>query len=97
MTPDICVVVHPIDTDAHPSQPAGFRWAVMAGTDDPRDMNRCANAGWAPNATAAWLEGEQAGATACRALRILGVPSEYRKLQLESDPIPGGLEPVHVL
>lgn len=97
LTPLVVVVVHAIDTDAHPSQPPGWRWAVMVGGRPPADLDWCANAGWCPTEQEAWLEGETCGATACRALRMLGVPAAYDRSRLDHDPIPAGCNRVHTL
>jgi hypothetical protein len=90
LDPAVTVVVHPIDVDAHPSVPPGWRWAVMVGSGPPGELERCVNAGWCPTAQEAWLEGETVGATAVKALRAFGIPAVYGKLPLPDDPIPPG-------
>lgn len=96
MTPKITVVVHPINTLAHPSIPPGYRWAVMVGEGALDDMDRCPNAGWCPTENEAWVEGEMVGVTAVKAMRYLGIPAEYAKLALAHDPIPPGGDRIHV-
>jgi hypothetical protein len=88
----IVVLVHPINTAAHPDIPPGFRWAVMVGQGSFSDMDLVANAGWCPTRPEARLEGDQNAATATRALRLAGVVSEYggRIVELDHDPIPSG-------
>lgn len=96
LTPVVTVVVHPIETTRHPNIPPGWRWAVMIGDGPPGDVNRCANAGWAPDRTAALSEGDRCGATAVRALRITGAPFAYTDpLILDHDPIATGDDRLH--
>lgn len=95
LLPAVAVVVHSIDVEAHPTVPPGFRWAVQVGGTPPSDMNYCANAGWAPDKRTALLEGETCGATAVRALRMLGVPAEYAIVELDHDPVPAGADRVN--
>jgi hypothetical protein len=84
-------VVHPIDVDAHPTVPPGYRWAVMVGQGAPSDVQRCANAGWAPSAAAAEAEGDQNAATATRAMQLTGALARYGGvIRLDYDPIPAG-------
>lgn len=90
-------LVHPIDAEAHPTSP-GWRWAVMVGDGPPDNLDRCANAGWAPDARSAELEGDQNGATATRAMQILGLPAQYRGVvHLDRDPIPAGADRLNFL
>lgn len=87
----LVTVVHPIDVEAHPTVPPGWRWAAMVGEGAFSDMDRCANAGWCPTEGEAVAEGDQNAATAVRALRLSGVPVEYRGvIHLDHDPIPPG-------
>jgi hypothetical protein len=97
MTPQITVLVHPIDTVVHPDVPEGFRWAVMVGGAQPHDIDMCAHAGWCPSFSEAAFEGESHGAAAVRALRMFGIPSAYNVLQLPEDPIPAGCSTIHTL
>lgn len=91
LIPGVTLVVHPIDTDAHPTVPAGWRWAVMAGTTTPpADTRLCCNAGWCPTESEASVEGEMVAAAAVKALRMFGVPAAYNMLRLDRDPIPAG-------
>jgi hypothetical protein len=91
LIPGITVVVHPIDTEAHPSVPSGWRWAVMAGAGTPAtELGLCTNAGWEPTENEAWLTGETVGAAAVKALRMHGIPAAYGLLPLDFDPIPAG-------
>lgn len=91
LIPGVTVVVHPIDTEAHPDVPAGWRWAVMAGAGTPpSDLSLCTNAGWEPTEDEAWLTGETVGAAAVKALRMHGIAASYARLPLASDPIPAG-------
>lgn len=94
----VYVVVHPIDAQAHPTVPAGWRWGVMLGPCAPGDMSRCANAGWCPTEDEATAEGDQNGATATRALRVAGLNVRYGEavqvMRLDYDPIAPGNDPV---
>ena len=96
----VYTAVHPIDTTAHPTVPAGFRWAVMLGPCPPSALDNCANAGWCPTREEAAAEGDQNGATATRALRLAGLNVRYgdavQVLHLDHDPIPAGDDPLHV-
>lgn len=95
----VYVVVHPVDTQAHPTLTPGFRWAVMLGPCPPADVSRCANAGWCPNEREALDEGTQNGNSALAALRLVGlnVAAAPNVLGLDYDPIPAGGDPVRVL
>lgn len=85
----LTLIVHPIDHDRHPSIPPGWRWAVMFDTDNPLQIERCLNAGWAPSADAARLDGDSNGATATVLARLLTQqPVELKRLPLDHDPIP---------
>lgn len=97
MSPDVTVFVHPINTTDHATLAGGFRWAVQIGGTHPSNIGACANAGWAPSKGEAWLAGETAGATACRALRVCGLLSEYRLVELDDDPIPPNEDRLHLL
>lgn len=88
LVPEVTVVVHPVDTAAHPTYPAGWRWAVQVGGTGPADLERCAGAGHCPTESEAAFYGEQCGSTAVKALRVLGVPARYGVLRLGYDPIP---------
>jgi hypothetical protein len=80
-------ISHPIDTDAHPSLPAGFRWAVSSSSDTS-DSSACLGAGWAPDAsTAAWIA-DQSGAIAVTAHRLAAGTANVETLLLDYDPIP---------
>lgn len=87
--------VHPIDTAAHPTVPAGFRWAASTGPN-PADLSRIANAGWCPTAAEAEAEGDQNAATATRALQLCGVEARYGGVHhLTYDPVPAGTDAVN--
>jgi hypothetical protein len=88
LVPEVTVVVHPIDLTQHPSYPPGWRWAVMVGGRPPTDLDFCVNAGHCMTEGEASLVGEQNGASATKALRLLGVPARYGFLRLDHDPIP---------
>jgi hypothetical protein len=88
LVPELTVVIHPVDTTVHPSYPEGYRWAVMVGGVPPTDLDHCANAGHCPTEVEAAFYGEQCGAAAVKALRMLGVPARYGVLTLAYDPIP---------
>jgi hypothetical protein len=90
LTPEVTLVVHPIDTDRHPSVPPGWRWAVQLGGTAPSDMAGCVNAGWCPTRGEASLEGEMVAVTVVKALRAFGIPAAFGALHLDSDPIPAG-------
>ena len=84
----IAVIVHPIDTDKHPTIPAGFRWCAQFGTD-ATDASSYLNAGWELTATDAAITGEMVASSVFKALKILGIPSEYLGvIELAEDPIP---------
>lgn len=94
----LTVVVHPIDTSAHPSCSPGFRWAVMVGEGDFADLSRCANAGSAPTREEAQIRGDQCGATAARALILAETPARYGGIvDLDHDPIPAGNDWLNVI
>lgn len=95
LTPHVTVYVHPINVQAHPTVPPGWRWAVVVGGRPPSDVEHTANAGWAPDQRSALLEGEQNAATAVRALRLLGVPATFSAQALDADPIPAGADRLH--
>jgi hypothetical protein len=88
LTPDVTVVVHPVDTTVHSTYPEGYRWAVMVGGVSPTVLEYCANAGHCPTVVEAAFTGEQCGSAAAKALRMLGVPARYGVLTLGYDPIP---------
>jgi len=96
LAPKITVLVHPIDTSAHPSIPPGFRWAVYIGDGSWSDMQRCVNAGWCPTQGEAAMEGEAVGMTAVKAGRAYGLPLSYAVTTLDHDPIPAGADRIHV-
>ena len=85
----VTVFVHPIDPEAHPTVPPGWRWAVHLGGDPRR---ACLNAGWCPSRNEAALEGEMVGVTVAKALRHAGTPTEYCVRDLSDDPIPAGFD-----
>lgn len=82
------MVVHPVDTLAHPDVPPGWRWAVQVGGGPPHDLQRCANAGWCPTEREARLEGAVCAAGVLNALAMLGHQMAGRVLVLDFDPIP---------
>ena len=88
----VTVFVHQVDTEAHPTIPGGWRWAVHLGLD-PHDLDRCVNAGWCPSDTDAELEGEMVGTAVAKALTLAtGRRADYRFTRLEIDPIPSGAD-----
>jgi hypothetical protein len=91
----LAVVVHPVNTLAHPSVPSGFRWCVMVAPYQFDDVARCANAGWTPTKNEALSEGEVAGVTAVRSFRLAGEECTWQTIELESDPIPPGGDLIH--
>jgi hypothetical protein len=91
----ICLV-HPVDPQAQPTVPPGFRWAVMLGPG--LDLDMCANAGWAPDARAAEAEGDQNAATATRVLQLIGFRARYGGVKhLDHDPIPPGADRINLV
>lgn len=90
VAPVVVLVVHPIDTKAHPMTPPGYRWAVMLGIGPFSDLARCPNAGWCPSEQEASLEGEMVAVTVVKSLRAFGIPVDYRFVKTEVDPIPAG-------
>lgn len=96
--PPLICYVHPIDVELHRTVPPGYRWAVMVGPGSPSDVDRCANAGWAPDARTAEAEGDQNAATAARAAQLLGLPVRYAGVQhLDYDPIPPGADQLNTV
>lgn len=92
------VLIHPIDTAAHPSVPPGYRWALMVGDVPPADLTRCANAAWCPTRAEAIQEGDRNGASAARVLQILGHDARYAGvIDLDSDPIPAGADRINTI
>jgi len=87
-TCDVTIVIHPIDQAAHPTYPAGFRWAVMLGEHHPRDLRWCLNAGFGQDLAAATQAGEAVGVAVAKALRMLALPGTYAVMTMQSDPIP---------
>ena len=83
----VTVWIHQVDTARFPDVPEGWRWCVAMG-DDPSDTRTWCNAGWAPTATEAEVEGEQNAATSLNALALTGVPTTRRTVRLEHDPCP---------
>lgn len=83
------VVVHAINTDAHPLIPPGYRWAVHAGTDWA-DLGSCLNAGWCPTSQEAAIAGEAAALVGARVARLLGVLVDPGTTYLDHDPITHG-------
>jgi hypothetical protein len=94
----LTVVVHPIDTAAHPTNPPGYRWALMLGDGPPEQLDRCANAHWAPTRAEAETEGDRNGASAARVLQMLGQSARYGGVQhLDHDPIPAGADRLNII
>jgi hypothetical protein len=80
LVPEVTVVVHPWQGQ--------WRWAVQVGGVPPGDLEHCAGSGILPDEPTASYHGEQAGSTAVKALRALGVPARYGYLRLGYDPLP---------
>lgn len=93
----LVVFVHKIDTDAHPDQPAGWRWAVHH-TPTPREMGSALNAGWQASRYDALIVGEAAAVVGVRAARLVGVAASYETCELPYDPQPSaGLDSITVM
>lgn len=92
LPPMVDVYVHPINSIAHPSYAARFRWAVMIGGAAPHELNRCANAGGTETHQEACVTGEAVGAAVALALRAYGVNVRYRCIQLTFDPMPAAAD-----
>lgn len=90
--PIITLVVHPIDVEAHPTAPPGYRWAVYVGRPSITGTDGCMNAGWEPDLNGALVEGERVAATAVKCARAFGVPVRYGQMQLDYDPVPSGAD-----
>lgn len=88
LTPDIVVVVHPINAKAHPTYTPGYRWAIQIGGSAPSDLTHCCQAGRADTLTDALIAGESHGAAVCKAARMFGIPARYSVNRLTWDPIP---------
>lgn len=88
MLPEVTVVVHPVDTQTHPTYPAGWRWAVHVGGGAPADLDRCVQAGLCPTEPEASVAGESHGAAVAKALRMAGTAARYSYQRLGWDPIP---------
>lgn len=97
LLPVITLVVHEVDTAAHPSVPPGWRWAVQVGGGRVDDISRCAQAGWAADEAEAWRQGEVVALAAVQAVRTFGVPAGYQQLRLRHDPIPVGHDRLRIL
>lgn len=81
----VTVTVHPIDVDAHPTIPPGYRWAV--GLD-----GHTLNAGWEPSRSSAAMAGEAAGVCAVRAAILCGADVSLKTIHLGHDPIPASAD-----
>lgn len=97
LTPQITVIIHPIDVVKHPSWDAGFRWSVQVGGSAPNNLELCANAGMAPDFESALVMGDRCGATLAMGLRILGFPASFSILRLDSDPLGPSDDQIKVL
>lgn len=98
LVPRVSVVVHPINTTAHPTVPPGWRWAVMVGDTPAHDLKFCANAAWAPNRAEAEVEGEHAAVAACKTARMFGINAAYGGVVgLDTDPTPAGGDTISIL
>lgn len=91
----IGVVVHPVDTFAHPSVPPGWRYAVHLGSQWS-DLGTCLNAGWAPDKGTAAILGEGAAVVGVRVAQVCGDQAHARTFELEYDPIPAGRDLITV-
>jgi hypothetical protein len=91
----IGVVVHPINTLAHPSVPPGWRWAVHVG-DDWADLSTCLNAHWDRDEYSARLMGEAAAICAAKVARLLGSDVTTRSQVLDGDPIKPGSDLIKI-
>lgn len=103
----ITLFVHRVDTDAHPTVPPGWRWAVHLG-GNPFDLTRCLQAGWTPDngpdgrcvygQAGAEMDGAQAGMAAVNAVwQVTGVKPTWHTTLLEYDPIAAGADPIKVV
>jgi hypothetical protein len=88
VTPEVVVVVHPIDSESHPTYPTGYRWAVQVGGGPFSNLAHCVNAGHEATESMAGVAGESHGVAVTRSLRIMGVPARYSVTRLDWDPIP---------
>lgn len=88
LTPDVVVIVHPINLRAHPTYKPGYRWAVQIGGSAPSDLAHCCQVGRADTIDEALIAGEGCGAAVCKAARMFGVPARYAVNRLTWDPIP---------
>lgn len=82
-------LAHPVDVEAHPSIPPGFRWAVYR-SDDWSNMTDCLGAGWAPDEGAAKWIADQAATIAVRSMRTSGVPADLSVTSIGYDPVESG-------
>lgn len=90
LIPCVTVITHPIETEAHPGTPPGYRWAVQVGGQPASDLRFCANAGHAQTKDEALFIGDRCAATAVVALRIFGVQVMLKYLDIDHDPVPSG-------
>ena len=88
-------VAHPVDTQAHPTIPPGWRWAVYR-SDRFDDATECLGAGWAPEEGAAVFIADQAAAITVRALQLVGVESTISNHTLTIDPIAAGADMIKI-
>lgn len=84
----VTVVGHVVDTDVHHTIPPGWRWCAMLGGEPWDDQRRMLNAGWCPNRSEAFVEGEAVGVAVAKALTALGHQIDYQVVELDHDPIP---------
>jgi hypothetical protein len=92
VAPEVAVIVHPIDPEAHPTYPPGWRWAVHVGGRPPADLDYCVQAGSAESEPEASAAGEMVGAAVAKGLRILGIPARYGYIRLGYDPLPSSAD-----
>lgn len=102
----VTLFVHEVDTEAHPTVPPGWRWAVHLG-GNPHDLTRCVQAGWVPNdgpdarltygQVGAEMDGSSAGMAAVNAVwAVTGVKPTWRTTVLDRDPIEAGNDPIRI-
>jgi hypothetical protein len=99
LAPEVTLVVHEIDSDAHPAfAPGTWRWAVHVGGRPPHEVDYCVQAGGERSRGRALDVGDQTAAAVTQALRIFGIPAgQPGLLPLDHDPIPAGGDRIHHL
>ena len=84
----LTVLVHEIDTERFPTCPAGWRWAVLTGSDyGAVNPPGCLNAGYEKTRQEAEMAGEAAAVVGVRVARLHGNDAaDMATVVLDHDP-----------